>query len=143
MAQGHKAMNQQATEKFLMDLANVEQEDNFGYLFFFVGDDHRFAFVTIGYADNEFDKVSNLDREGIFRINIGVSKQTYRSLLADVDPDGVDYAALDVFMPHPHYAKQHFVSILNPTGANVATTQKLMLEAHTMAQVRADKKAKQ
>src|SRR5690606_38751308 len=106
-------------QEFVMGLNNVEQEENFGYTFFFVGDDHRLPFVTIGHSDNEFDTVSNLNREGVFRINIGVSKTTYESLLANPDSADIDYSVLNVFLPHPHYAKQNFVCILTPTQKNV------------------------
>jgi hypothetical protein len=126
-------MTQSDVEAFVASLANVQREDNYGYAFFFVGDDHRLAFVTIGYEDNEFDTVSNLNRKGVFRVNIGISKATFESLLGDVDIESVDYSALNVFLPHPHYAKQHFISILNPSGNNADTTKQLMIEAHALA----------
>jgi hypothetical protein len=129
-------MNQAEAEAFIEHLDNVQREENFGYLFFFVGDDHRLPFVTIGQADNEYDRVSSLDREGVFRLNIGVSKATFDSLLADADSANMDYTALNVFMPHPDYAKQHFVCILNPSGENAEITQQLIVEAHAIAAAR-------
>lgn len=126
-------MTQSDVEAFVASLANVQREDNYGYAFFFVGDDHRLAFVTIGYEDNEFDTVSNLNREGVFRVNIGISKATFESLLGDTSTDDVDYAVLNVFLPHPHYAKQHFISILNPSGENADVTKQLIVEAHALA----------
>lgn len=134
-------MQQAEVEAFIEAMENVEREENFGYIFFFVGDDHRLAFVTIGQADNEFDKVSNLDREGVFRINIGIGKESFSVLLGDTSPEDVDYSALNVFMPHPHYAKQRFVSILNPAGENVEVTKKLILEAHAIAAARAARRS--
>jgi len=133
-------MNQLEVEAFVAKLANVQREENFGYIFFFVGDDHRLAFVTIGHSDNEFDSVSNLNREGVFRVNIGVSRETFKSLLGDDDSENVDYAVLDVFLPHPHYAKQHFVCILNPSQENVEITKKLIVEAHSIAASRLKRK---
>jgi hypothetical protein len=135
-------MNPLQVEEFVMELEAVQRVENFGYTFFFVGDDHRLPFVTIGHADNEFDDVSKLDREGVFRINIGVSRQTYHSLVGNASSEAVDYSALDVFLPHPHYAKQHFVCILNPTGKNVDITQELILEAHSIASTRFQRKSK-
>jgi len=129
-------MNQSEVEEFVGTMDNVQQEENFGYLFFFVGDDHRLPFVTIGYSDNEFDTVSNLNRDGVFRINMGVSRETYTSLLSESNSENVDYTVLDTFLPHPHYAKQHFVCILNPSQVNVDITQKLMVEAHSIATAR-------
>ena len=60
-------MTQAEVEAFVAALENVQREENFGYSFFFVGDDHRLSFVTIANSDNEFDNVSNLNREGVFR----------------------------------------------------------------------------
>jgi len=75
-------------ETFVAALPNVQRVDNFGYSFFFVGDDHRLPFVTIANSDNEYDNVSNLNREGVFRVNIGVSKDTFQKLVGQVDSDG-------------------------------------------------------
>lgn len=133
-------MNQSEVETFVEKLENVQREENFGYIFFFVGDDHRLPFVTIGHSDNDFDKVSNLDREGVFRINIGVSRGTFNALLADPSTENIDYSVLDVFLPHPHYAKQNFVCILNPSGENAEITKKLMVEAHSIAAARLQRK---
>lgn len=135
-------MNASQVEAYLLELEAVQWVENFGYTFFFVGDDHRLPFVTIGYADNEFDSISRLDREDVFRINIGVSRQTYDSLVGNSSAEAVDYSALNVFLPHPHYAKQNFICILNPTGENVGITKELILEAHSIAATRFQKKSK-
>lgn len=136
-------MNPLEIEAFVMTLDNVQQEENFGYTFFFVGADHRLPFATIGHADNEFDTVSKLNRDGVFRVNIGISKKTYESLLMDVNSDDIDYSVLDVFLPHPHYAKQNFVCILNPTGSNADLTKQLIIEAHTIVATRYQRRLKQ
>jgi hypothetical protein len=133
-------MNQEEVEAFVANLGDVEREDNFGYIFFFVGDDHRVGFVTIGHSDNEFDSLSNLNREGVFRVNIGISRESYESLLGDFPAENIDYSVLNVFLPHPHYAKQHFVSILNPSDENAEVTKKLIVEAHSIAASRYKRK---
>lgn len=134
-------MNQAEVEAFIAGLDNVQREDNFGYIFYFVGDDHRLAFTTIGHSDNEFDTVSNLNREGVFRVNIGVSKATFEALLADAPSENIDYSMLNIFLPHPHYAKQHYVSILNPSEENASITRQLILEAHAIAAARLAKRS--
>lgn len=126
-------MNQSEVEQFVASLDNVQQEENYGYKFFFVGDDHLLPFVTIANSDNEYDSVSNLDREGVFRINIGVSRYTFKSLLGDSSSENIDYSVLNTFLPHPDYAKQHFVCILNPSQENVDITKQLITEAHSIA----------
>ena len=66
--------------------AGVETETNFGYIFFFHGSDRKLPFATLASSDNEYDRVSNLDRANVFRLNIGVTKETFHSLFgADAD----------------------------------------------------------
>jgi Family of unknown function (DUF6194) len=100
---------------------NVQRVENFGHSFFFVGDDHRLPFVSIANSDIDFDNVSNLNRDGVFRINIGVSKETFGMLLADYNsPENVYYPALDVFLPPPDYSKQ----LLSAFSIHLTKTQK-------------------
>jgi len=55
----------------------------------------RFPFATIVIQDyGDFDNASNLDRPGVFRLNIGVSKATYAKLFPG-DAGDYDFAALD------------------------------------------------
>lgn len=133
-------MKQVDFEAFLMGLPHVQREENFGYSFFFVGSNHRLPFVTIADSDNEYDNVSNLDREGVFRLNLGVSKETFGRLCANT-VDDIDYSVLNVFLPHPEYASQHFVCILNPTEENVEKTKQLIIESHAIAKRRLRQKS--
>jgi len=126
-------MNQSEIEAFIVSLDDVQQTENYGYRFFFVGDNHLVPFVTIANSDHEYDNVSNLDRTGVFRINIGVSRKSFESLFADSDSEDVDYSILNVFLPHPDYAAQHFICILNPSGANADRTKDMIGEAHSIA----------
>ena len=135
-------MNQTELEEFVADLPNVQRTENFGYTFFFVGDDHRLPFATMANSDNDFDDVSNLNREGVFRVNIGVSSETFRHLISHSDGEDIDYSVLNVFLPHPDYARQNFVCILSPGGDNVQETKRLIVEAHSIAEARLQRKAK-
>src|SRR5262245_36702373 len=91
-------------------------------------------FATIATGD-DFDDASDLSREGVFRLNIGVSGATYRRLVGDAaEPD---YTALDTLLPHPLYAQQHWVSILNPTAQTFETlVEPLLEEAHGIVSTR-------
>jgi hypothetical protein len=69
---------------------------------------------------NEHDDASDLDRPGVFRLNIGVDGRTFaRVAAADPEPD---YTAFDRLLPHPVYAKQLWISILNPSDVTFAAT---------------------
>ncbi|HEY4283184.1 MAG TPA: DUF6194 family protein [Chthoniobacterales bacterium] len=127
-------LSQYITETF----ARVETETSFGYLFFFYGSDHRLPFATLASSDNEYDRVSNLDRANVFRLNIGVTKETFHSLFgADaVDVSSYDYTALDRIMPHPHYAAQHYICVLNPSKQTFERVKILLAEAYELARTR-------
>jgi hypothetical protein len=104
---------------------------------------YRFPFATLVTKDyGDFDRASNLDRPGVFRLNIGVSKETYRSLFGPQPPppvpDGVvntghDFTALDQIMPHPVYAPQSWICVLNPGEATFPSLQPLLAEAYDLA----------
>src|ERR1043165_1246376 len=113
-------MNESSVADYLTQtFPGVETTTNFGYTFFFYGSDHRLPFATIASSDNEYERISNLDRPGVFRLNIGVSKQTFQSLFGTtkVDVGSYDFTALDMIMPHPDYAPQYFVCVLSPSEA--------------------------
>lgn len=88
-------------------------------------------FATIVTTDeHDMGSPSNLSaRPDVFRLNIGVSRQTFDRLVGGaIDPD---YAALDRLLPHPVYAEQHWVSILNPSAETFGMLVKPLLdEAH-------------
>ncbi len=50
--------------------------------------DHTFPFATLVTTD-EHDQFSDLARPGVFRLNVGVSKGTFRSLFADLTTEGL------------------------------------------------------
>ena len=108
--------------------------------------DHKFPFVTLMTNDVN-DQFSNLDRPSVFRLNIGVSKQTFRSLFGlperpsgsesaeDSDNDSsYDFTALDQLMPHPVYGRMYWVCVLNPSDETLETKVRPLLdEAYEMA----------
>ena len=96
----------------------------------------RFPFATIVTKDyGDFDNASNLNRPGVFRLNIGVSKETFGRLFPENDER--DFTALDVLMPHPVYGVNHWVSVLNPSDATFETLKPLLSEAYDIAVRRA------
>ena len=112
------------SESFITDyitgtFENVETAVNLGYTFFFYRDDHMHAFATIASTGNEYEMISNLDRPGVYRLNIGVNRETFKSLFGTkkIDISNYDFTALDVIMPHPDYSSQHFLCVLSPSEA--------------------------
>ena len=113
----------------------VETTTNFGYTFFFYRSDHILPFATLISSDQDYDRISNLDRPGVFRLNIGVSRETFQSLFgtAKVDVSSYDFTALDVIMPHPEYAQQSFICVLSPSEAMFERVRALLAEAYDIA----------
>ncbi|HEY1066614.1 MAG TPA: DUF6194 family protein [Pirellulales bacterium] len=106
--------------------------------------DHRFPFATLVTSDAH-DQVSQLHREGVYRLNIGLSKTTFQSLFggpAEQTNATVatppDYTALDRIMPHPVYGKMYWVCVLNPSDETLRTLHMLLAEAHANAKQRRD-----
>jgi hypothetical protein len=85
-------------------------------------------FATIKESDGPNDKASNLDREGVYRLSIGVGKKQYQQLFDDVPkrPEkgeivklDFDFSATGMIMPHPIYAWLGWVCINNPDSENL------------------------
>lgn len=114
----------------------VETTTAFGYTFFFYKSERKLPFATLISSDQDYDRISNLDRPGVFRLNIGISKQTFQSLFGPtnkVDINSYDFTALDVIMPHPDYAPQHFICVLSPSEATFERVRSLLAEAYDIA----------
>ena len=129
-------MNESSVADYLTQtFPGVETTTNFGYTFFFYGSDRMLPFATIASSDNEYERISNLDRPGVYRLNIGVSRETFQSLFGTekVDLSRYDFTALDVIMPHPDYAPQHFICVLSPSDATFERIRPLLAEAYEIA----------
>ena len=118
--------------------ANGAPEAAWGDIFFIYDPDdnlppqRQFPFATIVVKDYPgFDEASNLNRPGIFRLNLGLNKDTFRAALRStpenqgtVDESEVihDFAAINKLMPHPVYRHAvmdlHSQSIANPRFTN-------------------------
>jgi Family of unknown function (DUF6194) len=101
--------------------------------------DRRFPFATIVTKDYPgFDESSHLDRPGVYRLNISVGKRAFQDLFgyppADHHrhADAHDYAALDTVLPNPVYARNAWISILNPATHTTTRARSLLTAAHAL-----------
>jgi Family of unknown function (DUF6194) len=108
-----------------------------GNSFFSYDPEQKFPFATLMTNDVN-DGASNLNRPSVFRLNIGVSRETYQSLFGPqpaFDRDGGvintghDFTALDQLMPHPIYAPMSWICVLNPVET-LETVKQLLAEAY-------------
>ena len=108
--------------------------------------DRRMPFATLMTNDDN-DQVSELNRPGIYRLNIGIKPQTYKRMFGQQPamPEGTetiqtghDFTALDQIMPHPVYAAMSWVCVLNPGPRTFDQAMLLLAEAHETARRRHD-----
>jgi hypothetical protein len=137
------------TQYIATTFAGVQPVDAWGDTFFFYNPDRPRAdeiyFATLKSKDDEskgeeYDNASDLNRPDVFRLNIGISKATYRTLFG-APPSRVDetvetrydFAALDQLLPHPVYGRMFWVCVLNPSAATFQAVQPLLAEAYNLA----------
>jgi hypothetical protein len=139
---GLALMDEAAITRYITDTFDgVDVVVASGDSFFFYDPDRKFPFATLVTSDM-YDQFSNLDRPSVFRLNIGISKQTYQSLFGSQKPpsgtdDAVessyDFTALDRLMPHPVYGRMYWVCVLNPSAATFQAVRPLLAEAYDLS----------
>ena len=102
-------------------------------------DERKQPWATLVHGDDH-DRVSDLARPGVYRLNIGVRPATYRGLFGKAPTtrdDGwllvfdpvPDLTVLDRILPHPMYG--NWVCVLNPSS--LETIGPLLAEAYEQA----------
>ena len=119
------------TDTILETWPETDMVEALGARFFSLDPEKHFPnFATIVTTDEHDEGTpSQLSRPGVFRLNIGVGRETFQRLVGSIaEPD---YAALDRIVPHPVYARQLWISILNPSHDTFRdTVMPLLTEAH-------------
>lgn len=130
------------TDLIATNYSNANITEANGDLFFLYGEDKMMPFATIVTSDNDFDHLSQLNREGFFRLNIGVSKATFAAAFEGLElKKGIgayadapfDFAAANVLMPHPLYGAMYWFCIVNPRQDNWAMLKTYLDEAYGIA----------
>ncbi len=105
------------------DFEKTRVQEKDGDYFFFYGAEEKFPFATIVTSDNEYDHVSNLNRGGLFRLNIGIDKSTFAAMFGSIPAkagiggyldSGIDFTEKNKWFPHPVYGSMYWISIINP-----------------------------
>lgn len=98
--------------------------------------------LTIKEKDGANDKGSNLNRPDIYRVNLGVRKNTFVSLFGAVPKRpaagkivdmNYDFAAVDEILPHPVYAWMSWICVLNPSEHTFEQIKPYIQEAYEYA----------
>jgi hypothetical protein len=140
---GKRIMNEEGIARYIIgSFQNIQVESADGSVFFFLGTERNFPMVTLVTKDS-YDQFSQLNRPSVFRLNIGITRDTFRSLFAaPASPPGdaretadraYDFTALDQIMPHPVYGQMFWVCVLNPSVATFEKVKPLLAEAYDSA----------
>lgn len=140
-------MEAQDIRRLIESYPGVTVAENTGDAFFTYdpdGDlpqDRWLPFATLVTGDH-YDKLSDLDSRGAYRLNIGLTKASYTRLLGapplERDAEGVlvsdaDWTAADVLLPHPFYANQYWACVVDPGPSTVDIVGELLDEAYAFA----------
>lgn len=100
-------------------------------------------FATVVTKDYPgFDTDSDLDRPGVFRVNVAVGRALFEEVVGHSPAahaehrSGFDFTELDRLLPHPAYAAQGWVSVLNPGPRTGERTRGLLALARERAAAR-------
>ncbi|SER08381.1 DUF6194 family protein [Microlunatus flavus] len=96
-------------------------------------------FATVVTKDYPGEPASGLDGEGAFRVNVGAAAEElarWSAAAEDVPP-----TARDVVMPHPTYAAQGWLCVVEPGPASTAALRALLVSAHARARSRRERRA--
>lgn len=105
--------------------------------------------LTVKEKDGENDRSSHLDRSGVYRVNLGVRRQTFLNLYGNIPArpkkGGVidmkcDFTANDKIMPHPVYGWLSWLCCLNPSAERFEELKPLIAEAHAYAKEKYEKR---
>lgn len=98
--------------------------------------------LTVKEKDGENDSSSKLNRENIYRVNLGVYRDTFREML-DIIPKtpgkgGIvdmdyDFSATNQILPHPVYGWMGWICVLNPSEKTFEELKPLIQEAYEYA----------
>jgi len=110
---------------------------------YFYNPNSRFSrgayFCTLKEKDGDNDKASNLDRDGIWRLNFGLPKSEFQNLFGpppkrptkgDAIRGAWEFRTTDLLMPHPVYGWMGWVAVLNPSTDTFDACKPLMKQAY-------------
>ena len=107
--------------------------------------------LTIKEKDGNNDKASLLNRDNVYRVNVGLRKQTFierfgyipeRPSAGKIVKMNYDFTILDTIIPHPVYAWMGWVCVLNPSDKNFEEFKTMIRESYEFAKEKFTKRRK-
>lgn len=105
--------------------------------------------LTVKEKDGENDKSSDLNRENIYRVNLGIHKETFIEMFGALpkrpEKGGIvdmpyDFTEINNIIPHPVYAWMGWICVLNPTEMIFEKLKPFIQEAYKYAREKYEKK---
>jgi hypothetical protein len=106
--------------------------------------------ATFKERDGANDSASNLNRGGLYRLNVGLSKSSYfklfgptpaRPAAGHIVNTGHDFTTLDLITPHPVYGWMGWIAVINPAAQTYASLRPYLIESLTLAKTKFAKRA--
>jgi hypothetical protein len=107
--------------------------------------------LTFKEKDGPNDKASNVNRANVYRLNLGLSKNTFKTMFNDIPKrpvagqiidTGHSFDDLDRIMPHPVYGWSSWVCVLNPSSGTFEELKPLIHESIELAKAKYRKRVK-
>ena len=98
--------------------------------------------LSVKEKNGENNKGSRLDREGVYRVNPGLGRETFRRLFGPLPqwpPKGriveapCDFTALDTLLPHPVYAWMGWTCVPNSSRETFEKIKPLIAQSYEYA----------
>lgn len=105
--------------------------------------------LTFKERDGPNDCASNVNRTGVYRLNLGISKSAFVNLFGEIPArppagsvvtTGHDFTQLDQIMPHPVYGWMTWLGVLSPSQSTFETLKPLIVEAVLLAERKYNKR---
>lgn len=118
-------MEVEEIQTYILDnFENIKLSSADGNLFFMHPNNDKLPFVTILTKDDEYDSVSNLDRDGFYRLNFRMDKEIFKSKFGNLTNRkglesymdvGIDFTKEDTLLPHPTYGSMNWACVVKPS----------------------------
>ncbi|AYF78484.1 hypothetical protein D7D52_36910 [Nocardia yunnanensis] len=102
-------------------------------------------FATLVTKDNPDDTSSNLNRPGVFRLNISAGREAFTEHLGHPPREVADHRGdagrSDTLLAHPVYAGAAWLAVVNPGARTDAAVRRLLVSAHARARAAYDRQS--
>ncbi len=105
--------------------------------------------LTVKEKDGDNDRSSELDRNGVYRVNLGIRKRTFSKMFGllpsrpskgGVVDMNYNFSSIDELLPHPVYAWMGWICTLNPSKEHFEELKPLIQEAYEYAKEKYSKR---